>query len=138
MHLVPAERIGRRIIEDEKVCAAISGIGDLESVSEAAERFAVLGSPSRLTILLALHHAGPISVSDLAVAADMTDSSVSQALRLLKTAGVVRSERDGRVVRYRLACEHIAGLLDVFAPVESPPRTRRTATRRPRSALTST
>jgi len=128
MHLVPAERVGRRIIEDEKVCAAILGIGDIDNVSASAERFAVLGSPSRLTILLALHHAGPISVSDLAVAADMTDSSVSQALRLLKTAGVVRSERDGRVVRYRLACEQTAGLLDAIAPAGSPPGRRRTAT----------
>jgi len=129
MHLVPAERAGRRIIEHERVCAAIGGIGDLENVSEWARRFAVLGDPSRLTLLLAMHHAGPISVSDLAVAADMNDTTVSQALRLLRAGGVVFAERDGRIVRYRLADEQLAELLDRIAPqpVISTER-RRTAT----------
>jgi len=116
VHLVPAERAGRRIIEDERVCAAIGGIGDLDNVSAWAGRFAVLGDPSRLTLLLAMHHAGPISVSDLAVAADMNDTTVSQALRLLKAGGVVAADRDGRIVRYRLANGQIAELLDQIAP----------------------
>jgi DNA-binding transcriptional ArsR family regulator len=109
---VPAERAGRRVIDDERVCIAIDGIGDPDVVSSCAKQFAVLGDPSRLTLLLAMHHAGPISVSDLAVAADMNDTTVSQALRLLKAGGTVASERDGRVVRYHLASKPIAELLD--------------------------
>jgi DNA-binding transcriptional ArsR family regulator len=129
MHLVPPERAGRRTIEDEQVCAAIGGIGDPANVTSWAKRFATLGDPSRLTLLLAMHHAGPISVSDLAVAADMNDTTVSQALRLLKAAGVVASERDGRIVRYRLVSDPIAVLLDRMAPrVIKPAKRRRVAT----------
>jgi ArsR family transcriptional regulator, lead/cadmium/zinc/bismuth-responsive transcriptional repressor len=117
MHLVPIERAGRRVIDDERVCIAIDAIGDPDTVSSRAKQFAVLGDPSRLTLLLAIHHAGPISVSDLAVAADMNGTTVSQALRLLKAAGTVASERDGRVVRYRLASEPIAELLDSVNPL---------------------
>lgn len=125
MHLVPAERAGRRTIDDERVCLAIDAIGDPTIVASRAKQFAVLGDPSRLTLLLAIHHAGPISVSDLAVAADMNDTTTSQALRLLKAAGIVTSERDGRIVRYRLASEQIAELLDRAYPTARTPKTTR-------------
>ena len=129
VHLVPPERAGRRTIDEEQVCAAIGGIGDPGDVTTWAKRFAALGDPSRLTLLLAMHHAGPIAVSDLAVAADMNDTTVSQALRLLKAAGVVASERDGRIVRYRLVSDPIAGLLDRMAPrIIKPARRPRVAT----------
>ena len=116
VHLVPAQRSGRRIIEEERVCAAIGGIGDRDDVFSWAGRFAVLGDPSRLALLLAIRHAGPISVSDLAVAADMNDTTVSQALRLLKAGGVVSADREGRIVRYRLANGQIADMLDQIVP----------------------
>jgi DNA-binding transcriptional ArsR family regulator len=129
VHLVPSERAGRRIIDDERVCAAISGIGDRDDLTAWAERFSVLGDPSRLALLLAIYSAGPISVSDLAVAADMNDTTVSQALRLLKVGGIVASERDGRIVRYRLASDSIAELLGrITGPVTTPTKRRRAAT----------
>jgi DNA-binding transcriptional ArsR family regulator len=119
MHLVPLDRTDRRIIDDERVCDAIGGIGDPAHVESEATRFALLGDPTRLTLLLAIHHAGPISVSDLAVAAGMNDTTVSQALRLLRARGSVHSERDGRVVRYRLADASLAPLLDGVSPRSS-------------------
>jgi DNA-binding transcriptional ArsR family regulator len=54
---------------------------------------------------------GPISVSDLAVATGLTDDHVSQTLRFLRAANAVSPERDGRVVRYRLADAEIEELL---------------------------
>ena len=81
----------------EQVCHAISGIGDPDHVASWSQRFALLGDPNRLALLFGIHHAGPISVTDLAVAANMRDTSVSQALRLLRANGVV-SRRIGRGV----------------------------------------
>ena len=45
MHLVPPGRSTDRIIEDERVCDAIGGIGDPASVAGEAARFALLGDP---------------------------------------------------------------------------------------------
>jgi DNA-binding transcriptional ArsR family regulator len=42
----------------------------------------------------------------------MNDPAVSQALRLLRTAGVVEGDKDGRVVRYRLTDGPTAELLE--------------------------
>lgn len=41
----------------------------------------------------------------------MNDPAVSQTLRLLRTAGVVAGEKDGRVVRYRIIDPITADLL---------------------------
>jgi DNA-binding transcriptional ArsR family regulator len=116
MHLVPADRAGRRIIDGQRVCDAIDGIGDPVEVSEWANRFGVLADPGRLALLLCIHAAGPISVSDLAVAADMNDTTVSQALRLLRASGIVTTQRSGRVIRYRLTDHRIHELLHHIRP----------------------
>jgi ArsR family transcriptional regulator, lead/cadmium/zinc/bismuth-responsive transcriptional repressor len=116
MHLVPPERAGRRIIDEDRVCQAIEVIGKQETITLLAQRFAILGDPSRLALLLAIRGAGPISVSDLAVATDLNDTTVSQALRLLRAAGVVGADRDGRVLRYHLTDETVLALLDQIGP----------------------
>jgi len=111
MHLVPAERAVRRVIDEDRVCQAIGGLGDPEAAAIWARRFAVLGDPTRLRLLLCIRAAGPISVSDLAVAADLSDDTVSQALRFLRASQTVSAERDGRVMRYRLADASIGEML---------------------------
>ncbi|MET7574554.1 metalloregulator ArsR/SmtB family transcription factor [Streptomyces sp. NPDC005492] len=111
MHLVPAERADRRTIDGHRVCDAIAAIGEPDHVRAWAERFALLADPGRLALLLALNQAGPLAVSDLAVATGMNDPAVSQALRLLRAAGVVVGEKEGRVVRYRVVDPLVADLL---------------------------
>ncbi|MFE9096972.1 ArsR/SmtB family transcription factor [Streptomyces sp. NPDC007264] len=111
MHLVPAERAGRRIIDGNRVCQAIEAIGEPEAVRAWADRFSLLADPGRLALLLALHRAGPLAVSDLAVATGMNDPAVSQALRLLRTAEVVVGEKQGRIVRYRVTDSVVLELL---------------------------
>ena len=117
MHLVPADRAGHRIIDDHRACEAIAALGDPEVVSSWAQRFSLLADPGRLSLLVCIKAAGPISVTDLAVASGMNDTTVSQALRLLRAAGVVAAERDGRVIRYSLADEEIGSLLARLFPV---------------------
>jgi DNA-binding transcriptional ArsR family regulator len=111
MHLVPAERAANPHIDGDRVCAAIEAMGEPERLEARARRFALLGDPHRLAVLLCVSGAGPISVTDLALATGMSPTSVSQCLRLLRVAGVVDRDRDGKVVRYRLADESFGALL---------------------------
>jgi ArsR family transcriptional regulator, lead/cadmium/zinc/bismuth-responsive transcriptional repressor len=112
VHLLPAERSGHRIIDGERVCKAIAAITcPSADVQARAKAFAVLGDPTRLTLLIAIKAAGPISVSDLAAAAGLNDTTVSQTLRYLRAAQVVSAQRDGRVIRYRLADGPVAALV---------------------------
>jgi DNA-binding transcriptional ArsR family regulator len=121
MHLLPADRAGHRIIDPEKVCDAIEGIGDPAVVAAWAQRFALFADPTRLRLLLAIKAAGPVSVSDLAAAADISDVTVSQTLRHLRASGTVTTERDGRIIRYRLRDEVIGDLLNLVTPPRQAP-----------------
>ncbi len=111
MRLLPAERSGHRVIDGERVRQAIAALDDREAIQARARRFAILGDPTRLMILTCIKAAQPISVSDLAAATSVNDTTVSQTLRYLRAAQIVATERDGRVIRYRLASDAVTALL---------------------------
>lgn len=67
-----------------------------------AQVLKMLASPRRLQILHALAF-GPLEVGRLAEAIGAGQPNVSQHLAMLRGAGIVEAERDGRGVRYRLA-----------------------------------
>lgn len=115
MHQVEPARQGERIIDPDQVCDAVAVLADRQAVQRSAALLDALGDPHRLSILLALHHAGDLCVSDLAFAVGMTDSAVSHALRLLRAHGMVTAQRAGRLVRYRVAGALTARLLDVVS-----------------------
>jgi DNA-binding transcriptional ArsR family regulator len=84
-----------------------------DEAARLAELFRLLGEPTRVRILTALLAAGELCVGDLATAVDTNETKVSQALRLLRTAGIVRNRRDGRHVFYHLDDDHIRTVLQV-------------------------
>jgi DNA-binding transcriptional ArsR family regulator len=106
----------RGLIDPERVREALDGLGDRAIVGQWAQRFSVLADPSRLSLLVCIHYAREICVSDLAVAAGMTDTAVSQALRLLRAHGLVEATRAGRQMRYRLADETVHKLIHQVRP----------------------
>jgi ArsR family transcriptional regulator, lead/cadmium/zinc/bismuth-responsive transcriptional repressor len=113
MHRIDAERRGERVIDPDQVCDAMAVLADTPALTATAGVLAALGDPHRLALLLALHHAGDLCVSDLAFAVRMSDSAVSHALRLLRAHGMVAAHRQGRLVRYRVTGELTRRLLDV-------------------------
>jgi DNA-binding transcriptional ArsR family regulator len=115
VHQVPTSRQSERIVDPDQVCDALAVLADRTAVQRSAAVLGALGDPSRLSLLLALHHAGDLCVSDLAFAVGMTDSAVSHALRLLRAHGMVTAHRAGRMVHYRVAGDLTARLLDVVS-----------------------
>lgn len=67
-----------------------------------ASLLTLLADPLRARILGALLTTDEMCVGDLALALDATEDSVSYGLRLLRTAGLVRRRREGRMGYYRL------------------------------------
>jgi ArsR family transcriptional regulator, lead/cadmium/zinc/bismuth-responsive transcriptional repressor len=116
MHLLPADRATHPSIDDHRACEAIESLGEPGHVEAWAARFSLLADPHRLAMLLCIRHAGPISVTDLALATGMNPTAVSQALRLLRAAGTVTGERDGRIIRYRLTDKTLDAVLATAVP----------------------
>ena len=84
------------------VCAYVDSRAMDEITILQAEVLRTLANPRRLEILHALAD-GPIEVGRLAMLIGATQPNVSQHLAILRSAGIVEAQRDGREVRYRLA-----------------------------------
>lgn len=76
-------------------------------VHDCASRLKLLSDPTRLRVMRLLLEA-PSHVGDLQQRIDIEQSLLSHHLRVLRDAGLVSSERDGKAVLYRVAPEVIA------------------------------
>ncbi len=83
-----------------------------EHLGVMADLFGMLSDRSRLRILIHLAEHDEACVSDLARSAELSESAVSHALRLLRAHGIVETRRDGRFVFCALADEHVRVLLE--------------------------
>lgn len=89
-------------------------------IAQLADMFRLMGDPSRLRIILSCLH-DPISVTEIAEQLELSQSLVSQHLRLLRAARVVASERRGKQIFYVAADEHIQCVIeDMVAHVSEP------------------
>lgn len=102
-----------KLIDPERVASVRERLVGLEEAGRLAEQFKLLADPTRTRLLYALLEAGELCVCDLAETIGVPESSVSHALRLLRTAGIVRNRRDGRMIYYSLDDAHVRLLLDL-------------------------
>lgn len=84
---------------------------DAATAKSVASTLQALAAPSRLLILAKLQE-GPQTVGDLVEAVQMEQPAVSHQLRLLRTMGLVESERRGRNIVYSLFDDHVSVLID--------------------------
>ncbi len=80
------------------------------SFDQLANLFKAFSDPTRARILWALKCHG-MCVCDLAVLLNMTKSAISHQLKLLRLSNLVKFERDGKVVFYSLADDHVLDIL---------------------------
>jgi DNA-binding transcriptional ArsR family regulator len=85
---------------------------DPRVAEELAAGAKALGDPTRLTLAVALRDGGELCVCDLSWVAERSENLVSHHVRALRTAGLVRSRREGKMVMYALT-DRGRALLDV-------------------------
>ena len=96
----------------EAIRAELPAPAALEAWSSHAK---ALADPTRLAIALALRAGARTCVCDLTWIVGRDDKLVSHHVRQLRSAGLARSERDGRMVMYELTARG-RELLAVVAP----------------------
>jgi DNA-binding transcriptional ArsR family regulator len=82
-----------------------------KTITRLSRLFSALADPTRIRILHALTVTDELCVCDLAVIADLSVSAVSHQLRLLRDRELVQARRDGRMVYYSLADDHVNALM---------------------------
>lgn len=112
-NVLPLDGCARRAVDGDLVTALREHLPSRGTAERLAQLFRMLGDPNRVRILLALLEGGELCVCDLAAAVGSSESAASHALRLLRTASMVRSRRDGKRVFYALDDGHVRVLLDL-------------------------
>nr|WP_295124737.1 metalloregulator ArsR/SmtB family transcription factor [Ruminococcus sp.] len=81
-----------------------------EQLYDLAELFKVFGDSTRIRILYALLES-EMCVGDMAQLLGLTPTACSHQLRVLKNNKLVRFRRDGKVMFYSLADDHVRSIL---------------------------
>jgi ArsR family transcriptional regulator len=93
-------------------------IRPVQTLQAAGDLLRALAAPVRIAIVLELREHDRC-VHELVETLGVAQPLISQHLRVLKAAGVVRGERHGREVVYRLVDEHLSHIVvDAVAHVE--------------------
>ena len=85
-------------------------LGSEDLLIDMAELFKVFGDSTRIKILYVLFES-EMCVYDIALLLHMTQSAISHQLRLLKQAKLVKNRRQGKLVGYSLADDHVKTIL---------------------------
>jgi len=107
------------LVDARKVLRAREKAPPEERLLEQAERFKLLGDPTRLRILHALS-VEELCVCDLATLLESSSSAVSHQLRLLRAARLVRFRKSGKMVYYTLDEPQVRSLLKISAVASGP------------------
>lgn len=74
--------------------------------------FKALGHPIRIKIVRKLRN-GPLCVCTINETVDFSQSNLSQHLKILKDAGILKSYKDGLKIIYSIKDEEVKNLLDI-------------------------
>jgi len=99
-------------VHAEAVQAARHALISDEDLVTLSEVFSALADSTRMKVLFALATA-ELCVCDLAVVAGVSESAISQHLRVLRSLRWVKAHRNGRMMYYSLEDQHVKALLNL-------------------------
>lgn len=79
-------------------------------ISQLSSFFKVLAENTRMKIICVISE-NEVSVNDIAVILNMTKSTVSHQLKILKTEGYVKVVRHGKNIYYSLDDQHVVNII---------------------------
>ena len=97
------EEIINRVLEQQP---------DDEILYDLAELFKVFGDSTRIKILYSMFE-HELCVNDIAGLLNLSQSSVSHQLRILKTSKLVKFRREGKSIYYSLDDEHVRAIISM-------------------------
>jgi len=93
-------------VDEARVARVMQRLPGEDACRRAAGMFKLLADPTRVRGLLAMT-VEPLCVCDLSRLLNVSRSALSHQLRLLRTAGLVRTKRKGKMVYYSLEADGI-------------------------------
>lgn len=107
--MVELDKCEVNCIHDEAVQAVRQVLFSEDVAASLAELFKALGDPTRVKILFSLM-TRELCVCDLTAVIGVSESAVSHQLKILRTLRLVKFRREGKILYYSLADDHIEKL----------------------------
>jgi ArsR family transcriptional regulator len=98
-------------IHEEVVAQVMALIPEGNAFENLAKLYKMFADPTRVKILWALY-CSEMCVCDIAVLLNMTKSAISHQLKSLRLTNLVSYRRQGKVVYYSLADDHVRDVLE--------------------------
>jgi len=99
------------VIHEETVNLVSSMMPPAKDFFDLASLYKAFSDPTRVKILWALH-CHEMCVCDLAALLDMTKSAISHQLKTLRLSNLVKFQKQGKVVFYSLADDHVKDIFE--------------------------
>lgn len=99
------------VIHEETVKALRKIFPEDETLFDLSDFYKIFGDTTRVKILYALDKS-QLCVCDISAILGMSVSAVSHQLRTLREADLVRSTRQGKIIYYSLADDHVKSILE--------------------------
>ena len=99
-------------VREEIVQKVLEQQPDDEVLYDLAELFKVFGDSTRIRILYALFET-ELCVGDIAQILNLSQSSVSHQLRILKSSKLVKFRREGKIMFYSLDDDHVRTMISM-------------------------
>src|SRR6056297_1696119 len=87
---------------------------DKNFLEESSEIFKALGHPSRLCILYNLMDKEEGTVSEMQHCLNEPQSTISQHIAKLRNVGIIKGERNGTEINYRVVNEKVKAVLKII------------------------
>lgn len=97
---------------DDVVKKVLEAQPDDEILYDLAELFKVFGDSTRIKILYSMFET-ELCVNDIARLLNLSQSSVSHQLRILKSSKLVKFRREGKSIFYSLDDEHVRAIISM-------------------------
>lgn len=100
------------VIHQDAVEQVLSNLPNEQTFYKLADLYKLIGDTTRCRILFALDQR-EMCVCDLANVLNMTKSSISHQLAVLRRSGIVKCRKSGKEVYYTLEDDHIVQLFEI-------------------------
>ena len=101
-----------KIVNPDLAEAVKKNMPDDEYLYDLSELFRIFGDSTRIKILYSLFDS-ELCVGDIAAILNLSQSSVSHQLRILKDSKLVKFRRDGKSIFYSLDDDHVRSILNL-------------------------
>ncbi len=100
------------VIHENKVKESKKNMLKLKTIEDMSNFFKILGEPTRIKILNTLDN-NEMCVCDIANVLNMTKSTISHQLNILRINNIVKYKKVGKEVYYTLDDEHVKEVFEI-------------------------